>query len=71
MEALQVGGRVETVELRDLQAFQPCDVQVLHDVMRREVAGSDRDYLRIWWQERLRAAQDLASRIVLPQMHEA
>src|SRR5438309_11963744 len=39
MEAVDVGRRVETVELRDLQAFQPCDVQVLHDVMRREVAG--------------------------------
>jgi hypothetical protein len=27
------------------------------DEMRRELAGEDRDFLRIWWQERLRAAR--------------
>lgn len=27
------------------------------DQMRRELAGADPDYLRIWWQERLRAAR--------------
>jgi hypothetical protein len=27
------------------------------DEIRRELAGDDRDYLRIWWQERLRAAR--------------
>src|SRR5205823_4753155 len=27
------------------------------DEMRREVAGTDRDFFRIWWQERLRAAR--------------
>ena len=25
--------------------------------MRRELPGADREYLRIWWQERLRAAR--------------
>jgi hypothetical protein len=27
------------------------------DKMRRKLSGSDRDYLHIWWQERLRAAR--------------
>lgn len=27
------------------------------DEMRRELPGADRDYLRIWWQERLRVAR--------------
>ena len=27
------------------------------DEMRRELPGADRDFLRIWWQERLRAAR--------------
>ena len=27
------------------------------DQMRRDLAGTDPDYLRIWWQERLRAAR--------------
>src|ERR1700730_5939635 len=27
------------------------------DKMRLELPGADRDYLRIWWQERLRAAR--------------
>jgi hypothetical protein len=27
------------------------------DKMRRELPGADRDFLRIWWQERLRAAR--------------
>lgn len=27
------------------------------DQMRRELAGADPDYLRMWWQERLRAAR--------------
>jgi hypothetical protein len=27
------------------------------DKMRRELPGADRDYLRIWWQERRRAAR--------------
>lgn len=33
------------------------DEQDKLDRMRRELAGTDRDYLRIWWQERLRAAR--------------
>jgi hypothetical protein len=27
------------------------------DQLRRELAGEDQDYLRLWWQERLRAAR--------------
>ena len=27
------------------------------DEMRRELGGEDRDYLHLWWQERLRAAR--------------
>src|SRR5262249_37388000 len=29
------------------------------DEMRRELGGDDRDYLRMWWQERLRASRRL------------
>jgi len=31
--------------------------QVELDKIRRELAGDDGDFLRIWWQERLRAAR--------------
>jgi hypothetical protein len=33
------------------------DEQAELDELRRELAGDDRDYLRLWWQERLRAAR--------------
>ena len=33
------------------------DEQEELDELRREVSGEDREYLRMWWQERLRAAR--------------
>lgn len=33
------------------------DEQEELDQMRRELSGTDHDYLHIWWQERLRAAR--------------
>jgi hypothetical protein len=33
----------------------PADQRMLEEM--RKAAGGDRDYLRIWWQERLRAAR--------------
>jgi len=42
----------ENDQLR-LSAAEQADL----DQMRRELPGADRDFLQIWWQERLRAAR--------------
>ena len=36
---------------------QPATEQEQLDAMRRELPGADREFVHIWWQERLRAAR--------------
>src|SRR5690349_8746267 len=51
METLEVGGRVEALELQGFEALEPGDVEVLDDVVRDVVAGIER--MDDAWQRRL------------------
>src|SRR6266851_1021308 len=51
MEALEVGGRVEALELGGVETLEPCDVEAFHDVVGGELAGVQRADDR--WEGRL------------------
>src|SRR5690348_14866893 len=64
MEALEVGRRVEALELRRFESLEPGDVEVRHDVVGDVVAGIERARDRVQRRLAVSAADRLKQPVV-------